>query len=290
MVKDWKKDDFITYLKELSNDGKKIIFRPNLGNAGDALINVGFYEIATKLSLKYKTVDNKAPLPLRIGDHIMLMSGGGNLVEEWPGTYDLLANARERSYNIVMAPQSVTLSEEKLKEIFIKGDVIFCREHRTFERLQCMDLQVDVYLAHDLAFWVNVDNVKRNADVYSIFHKRKLVQNLKRSVRLLLVLFHYLRSMLATRINANRTDSEGASSKKFDYIFDISRLCQFDLDSRVGNYTSAYLFLATINFYQVIKTNRLHIMIASYLLDKEFSYSDNSYGKLSAVYDYSIKE
>ena len=52
----------------------------------------------------------------------------------------------------------------------------------------------------------------------------------------------------------------------------------------------ANAFLAMIDTVDVVVTDRLHVGICGYLLGKEVVLIDNSYGKLSSVYQYSCQE
>ena len=49
------------------------------------------------------------------------------------------------------------------------------------------------------------------------------------------------------------------------------------------------LLLTTVDKYRTIVTDRLHVSIAAALMNKEVYMLDNSYGKLSAVYQHSLK-
>ena len=58
------------------------------------------------------------------------------------------------------------------------------------------------------------------------------------------------------------------------------------------NYTNllAKTFLAMIDSVDIVVTDRLHVGICGYLLGKEVILIDNSYGKLSSVYNYTCKD
>jgi exopolysaccharide biosynthesis predicted pyruvyltransferase EpsI len=90
-----------------------------------------------------------------------------------------------------------------------------------------------------------------------------------------------------------RTDSE--SNTDWEKIgvqstLDLS-LCMGS-DSREPGEVAFYgkLFLAGIDMADIVVTDRLHVGIGSMLMGKEVFLLDNSYGKVSGVYEHSMKQ
>ena len=74
--------------------------------------------------------------------------------------------------------------------------------------------------------------------------------------------------------------------KKTDRIFS-SNLNNFFSDIMYKNYFRKYFIREGVRFlsvYSYIYTTRLHTGILSFLLGKEFSFFDNSYGKNKGIY------
>ena len=282
-------DSFLNFLQELSLSNKTIFYRPNTGNAGDALINVGFYEVASSLKLNFRELDNNQPLPIELKNAIVIMPGGGYLVKEWMSNFNLLKKARARNYSIVFAPQSITLEKHLLEQILKDGDLLFCRERQSYQHLESMQLNIELNIANDLAFYVDCHSVMTKRQIKSIFSNCSLEKRIKRLIKLLIIIGHILFSKLNPHIKALRTDQEASTNEKRPWILDLAKVCQFDLNNSQSNYTTAALFLAVIDSYETVETDRLHVLIAAHLLKKKVSFRDNSYGKLRAVFDYTIK-
>jgi hypothetical protein len=78
--------------------------------------------------------------------------------------------------------------------------------------------------------------------------------------------------------------------KYADYIFDLSSFGWFSCTDPGLVKVLSLLFISTLNNFEVVVTDRLHIGIASALLKKEVYLLDNSYGKVSGVYKRSMAD
>jgi hypothetical protein len=104
-----------------------------------------------------------------------------------------------------------------------------------------------------------------------------------------------LKSLLYTSIshgvlNAFRNDLENTEIEKPTHNVDISgRFASRDM-SAVGSKLSSFYFLSAVRCSGKVRTNRLHVGIASALLRKSVHLYDNSYGKNHDVYRHSLSD
>lgn len=74
----------------------------------------------------------------------------------------------------------------------------------------------------------------------------------------------------------------------YSFIFSYNKIKCFKF-TRINVYEKVSLSLFEyISRYETINTNRLHVGIVGYLLDKQVNFYRNSYYKNEAVYDYLI--
>ena len=86
-----------------------------------------------------------------------------------------------------------------------------------------------------------------------------------------------------------RVDRESAGKYKTDLdVSDITYGMHYDKRDWIDFCTG--LMLAVVNRADVVVTDRLHVAIAGLLTGKEVYMLDNTYGKLSAVYEHSMKQ
>lgn len=91
--------------------------------------------------------------------------------------------------------------------------------------------------------------------------------------------------------NFIRCDKESISTPKFKQPnLDLSSLFFF---SPVNDFEAAIacvsIFLYAIRHYDIIITNRLHVAIGAYWLNKKIELYDNSYHKIKNIYDFTLK-
>ena len=73
--------------------------------------------------------------------------------------------------------------------------------------------------------------------------------------------------------------------------FDEYGLWDFVLEAKKeGKVKQTLMFASVINMFDVIVTDRLHVGICAEKLGKQVILLDNSYGKVSSVYEYSLKD
>lgn len=261
---------------------KKVYFRPNPGNAGDSLINVGFYACAEHCGLKYVEITRDFDYSSLDGDDLVILSGGGNIVPYWQAGSELIVELTKYQFPLLLMPQSVEGREEILRLLRPK-DVLFLREGYSFEYAKSLNLECSIGLDHDLAFSVNAKDVLAAGFRFPPLRGRNVR-------KIFYILFHYLRSRFASELKALRTDRESRFPGKKRKINDISSLAKFGTESKELNYSSSYWMLKILSWYKVVETDRLHVFVACSLLEKQVVLHSNTYHKIEGVYNYSIKD
>lgn len=270
----------IDFLSGLTGNYNKIYFRPNSGNAGDSLINFGFYSAARKSGLNYQEILNDSELDKISSDDILILSGGGNLVPYWDAGSDLVRRLVKYDFPIALMPQSVVGRDDVLRLLRSK-DTLFLREEISYEYALGLKLECQVLFDHDLAFHADLEFLNGfPLPVFSLKNFRKISY----------IAYHYLRSRIRPGLQVFRSDRESRLDLKKKRINDLSQVARFGTLGFDLNVCSAYWFLKVISWYDSIETDRLHVFIGGVLLGKKVILHENSYHKIRGVYKSSIAD
>lgn len=274
-------DSILATLKESARRHEKIYFRPNPGNAGDSLLNVGFYSIVEKLNLEIEEVTNDFSYDQLGKDDLLVLSGGGNIVPYWDSGSEIIVKLTKYSFPLLLMPQSIEGREDVLR-LLRKDDTLFLRERYSYEYAKSLGLSCEIKLDHDLAFFTDLSFLKEKGNL-------RLALRSGKAKRLLKVGYHFVRSRFNKKLAALRTDQESKleGHKKLK-LNDISRVTRLGTHNKEANFLSAYWFLKVLSWYEVVETDRLHVLIGCVLVGTKVILYENSYHKIKGVYDFSI--
>lgn len=263
----------------------EIFFAPNPGNAGDSVIACAECQMFERLGLNYKIIDLNVD-PVETAGKIIFYGGGGNLVGHYPNARNFILRHHQRAKRLVVLPHTVRSYPELLESLGGNVDII-CREQGSFDYVsKCIGL-ARVHLMSDVAFSLDTVNVLSNSGLFASPWFRRPLRTAKRSVR---VLLHTLRNVRQRKIlSAFRTDVEGTGRTIAPINFDVSQALAADNMSHFDSALAAHSVIKFIDRFDIVHTDRLHVCIVSLLLNKEVYFFDNSYGKNSAVYEYSMR-
>lgn len=261
----------------------RLLYLPNEGNAGDALIAAGTWQFFDDLDLapRYARVRD-----IRAGD-ALIYAGGGNLVPEYHSCQWFLERCLEVDVASVFVMPHTIRGHEALLQRLDERFTLACRDMASLERVQQTGTKARLLFAPDMALYIDVPRLFRRCDAYrgAAFWWRMARHN-----RLL----PYLRWRWALgrrvpprhgRLDVIRVDAEATASHPGDRRWDMSNLygSKFNLREESDLVTRDFLrFFGQLNS---VRTNRLHAGVAAALMGCEVTYLDNSYGKISAVYD-----
>lgn len=91
-------------------------------------------------------------------------------------------------------------------------------------------------------------------------------------------------------LNAFRIDGESAGNPLPEGNIDLSEVFALGTIPRAMGEMAAQRFVNAIDLFDTIRTDRLHVGIASALLGKRVELHASNYFKIRAVYDFSMRE
>jgi len=228
------------------------IYIPNPGNGGDALIASGTYILFDYLRLNYEIGDiNK-----KYYNKTLVYGGGGNLVGIYNECENFIIKNKDNN-KIIILPHTIK-DCDKLLHSLGNNIIIFCRERPSYNYvLKTFKYKKNVFLSKDMAFYIQINNYNKGEGIGNFF----------------------------------RTDIEKTNINIPVGNIDLPEKINYDPSMRDKNlvFKTANEIFNTLNKYEIINTNRLHICIAGSILNKKVNFYENNYFKNKAVYDYSIK-
>lgn len=260
---------------------RKIYFRPNSGNAGDSLINVGFYSIADGLGLEYEEISDDFPYEILGEEDLVILSGGGNIVPYWNGGSELIQRLTQYAFPLMLMPQSIEGREDVLR-LLRKQDILFLRERYSLDYALSLGLDCALALDNDLAFSTNLTMLKKQGHGGAVLKSGRVR-------KLLHIAYHFIRSRFTKELVALRTDRESKiPDGRKRKINDISRVAKLGTRNRDLNFLSSYWFIKILSWYDVVETDRLHVFVGCVLVGTRVVLHENAYHKIKGVYEYSI--
>lgn len=294
------KNNLSLILKKIILPKVKVFYVISQGNAGDNLITVSAISFLNKIGIEYQTllVSEVYSLPSEdILQSCFLIGGGGGLIPNYDtitNLLDFLTYARQ----VIQLPSTADNIDEFL-ENYKCNFSIFLREKQSFDYIKSLNLNFDSYLAQDLVFYANIDSwhIEKNffcitREAFNSYKRKGICRSAYLKAKLYLLAFKFLKTFNISReISLFRTDSEssGKHSNEKSNI-DISNLFNYGQSSIELIYESANDFVSFINLLNNnVKTDRLHVAIASAKLGKQVEFYGGNYHKCKSVYDWSIK-
>lgn len=254
------------------------------GNAGDALIDLGFFDLASAMGLDYEVVD----LAMVDVHRPLVLSGGGGLVDEWgeAGSRTIIDRLHRMPAPLVVLPQTVRGNEELLASL---GDnvTLFTREEQSYEHVRKHATGgAQVLLDHDMAF---------NLDARGFLDQGRAraprVASVKDAVRFGLYNLAKVRSRMFKSIVVRRKDVESGGAKKSLRVYnDLSFVTAFRGYDEATVRNTGKLLLELIDGYESVTTDRLHVGIGAFLLGKNVLFVNNSNSKIKGIYEYSMSQ
>ena len=269
------------YLNQFSN--QRVIYKPNPGNGGDSVIASATYQLLGDCGVDYKIY--------RKGDDtnkaIVMYGGGGNLVELYTNARTFLQAHHQQVDKLILLPHTVEGNEDLLKELG-SNTTIFCREPHSFEHVKKNSTKCEVLLADDLALSLDVNRIKSLSRVPPIS-----VRSLY-SIPQLILNDMLLKNALAqfkgeNVFNCFRVDPESATESLPEKNLDLSEILRYKSYPRFVCDWITRSFILTLDQFENINTDRLHVGIVSGLLGKTTRLYPGNYYKNKAVFEFSIR-
>lgn len=269
-------------LSELAQSHGRLQYGILGGNAGDALIDLGFFDLASETGLDYEVVDLKRVDPNRP----LVLSGGGGLVDEWgeAGSRTIIDRLHRMPAPLVVLPQTVRGNVELLTALG-ENVTLFTRETLSYEHArEHATGGARVLIDHDMAFNLNA---RRFLDQGPASLPR--IRSVKDAVRFGLYNLAKVRSRLFKSITVRRKDVESAGGSRSLRVYnDLSFVTAFRGYDEATVRNTGKMLLEVIDGYQTVTTDRLHVGIGAFLLGKDVLFVNNSNSKIKGIYEFSM--
>ena len=276
---------------------------PYYTNIGDSLIWQGTLDLLKHLPYKclYSSSIGNYIKPNIDKGVIILFMGGGNFGDIWYG-HQLFREKILESFPdnpIIQLPQSIYFNNfdilQKSAEAFSKHKhiTICCRDQSSLDIVNKYFINSNNILLPDMAFCIDISQwikyIKPAGDKILFLDRKDCEKDNNQQYKVVPAdaeIHDWPTMEKNTSLDLNFHRGQ-LVFKKIDKIF----------HSNLNNYFSDFMyrkairkhFIKTgvqfISSYSYIYTTRLHVAIISMLLDKDFSFFDNSYGKNSGFYN-----
>lgn len=278
----------IEELKSLAAEGRGLRYVPNAGNAGDALICAGTWQLFDDLRLKPRL---SHPDEIGRGD-VAIYGGGGNLVSEYDECAEFLEICMARRVKRALVLSQSVRGHEKLLRRLDDRFTIACREDESLERVRASETGATIIFAPDLALRIDAERLFARCRELPV--RARLMRDLTLNGRVPAYLkwrSRLLRLAMECRstLHIIRADVEAVAGVTGPARWDVSGLYWSDYLLRSEAEFVARDLLELVQTSREVVTNRLHAGVAAALVGRRVTYTDNSYGKIRAVYNSSLK-
>ncbi len=288
-------------LKELDD----FFFYPNNGNLGDVVIAESEYQMLEDNKFSYRIYDAyNSPNDIDDKPFDLVYGGGGLFVKYW--NYQQVKEIFEKQNlrKAVILPSSFYECDDLL-DVLDERFIVFCREKRSFDYCISKNSRAKFFLTDDMAFSLDLSRYRQNS-----FDKNLLKKNLEdisdeNLMFLYKELYQIYKSLFRRVVDELKLKTVEQKGKKVGYFMrgdeekSISELyvpaidlslfaCSSCTDSGVVRILSK-LFMQAIDSVEVVVTDRLHVGLVATLLGKKVFLFDNSYGKVSGIFEQSLK-
>jgi exopolysaccharide biosynthesis predicted pyruvyltransferase EpsI len=278
-----EKVDVADLLKSITG-GREIDWILNPGNAGDSLIVAGTVQLFNDHDIPYRCIHDYADYDG--ANRIVCYSGGGCLVPYYSFAREFLIRHHKRAAHVIVLPHTIDGNEDLLGE-FGRNVTLICREVSSYRHCRAAVKAADVHAADDLAFGLEVRAFLSRLPG-PLGHRDEAIEA---KMRARYRDFFLSRATGRSSLAVWREDIERSERRTQPPQHDIANT--FGIESIHGPaamLTSAEYFLRTVDQFQEIRTDRLHVAVAGALLGKRVEIYPNGYYKNRAMYDFSLRK
>jgi exopolysaccharide biosynthesis predicted pyruvyltransferase EpsI len=283
---DWR--ELSQLLTDLARSGPPVHYVPNTGNAGDALIASATWQLFDALGIAPRLSSLRA---LRGGD-IAIYGGGGNLVPEYRDCAWFLKRCLAVGVARAVVLSHTVRGHEAVLRRLDERFTIICRDAESLTWVRQTASRASTLFAPDMTLQLDVPalfgwcarrsnqvrftlNGARSGWLLKYWQWRRQAARLQPVDGLLTVL---------------RSDIEAVPELVGTRQQDLSVLYGSSFRSRLEADFVSRDFLKVLLQARRVYTNRLHVGIGAALLGKQVQLSDNSYGKIRAVFEASLSK
>jgi exopolysaccharide biosynthesis predicted pyruvyltransferase EpsI len=265
-----------------------LCYVPNSGNAGDALIASGAWQLFDSVGLRPKVV-SAAQVPKGAS---AIYAGGGNLTPYYRDCAGFLERCMSIGVKeVVVLPHTIRGHARLLQQLDDRFTLI-CRDRISLEWCAATAPAAKTMFAHDLALLLDVESLQRRCRGLVPFVALMVSTGKARHLRSYLQWCRYARRVRPVNgvLEVFRVDVEALQSHPGNQLQDISAAYYSKFLDRIECDFVARDLLDVVTRADSVITNRLHVGIAGALLGKHVRLYDNAYGKNHDVYHSSLEE
>lgn len=288
----------LDYIEQTLRNLGAFYFWQNDGNLGDYIIAEATRQLFRRSGVDWQPYDPENPPREHV--YNLVYSGGGRFVPYWGGLelrQTHLTRAQVR--RCVILPHSINGVDEFVRALDARHTV-FCRERKTLAYCRSYNEKARFILAHDVGIFLNLDKVVPLASLV-----KPQPEEGEEAARQFSLLTGGGAEHARFRVSLATVHSPASGRKVAFYLredgekgIDLSSGWSYDLSglwSGSCNENSCsgplLMFMAELASYpDVVVTDRLHVAIMAMHVGKEVYMLDNDYGKLSGVYELSLKD
>ncbi len=287
------------------------IYYPNPGNLGDELIALASVQLFRQLGLSFEMYEEGRDY---VSGYTLVYGGGGVMMPEWGylGLLETLFTAPGLARCVVLSHSMHDCPE--LLRVMDERFTVFLREQRSLDYARASGSKAEFLPSDDMVFYldprqlpdaaemrrqlprpsllrrliarisgrnVNLDHTMMLTRFYAKTHKR-----INRRLPMCLTETPEGRVAFFMRRDQEQQDAIGGGQSTLD----LSRLGGSACRWHEFNLLGVTHFLEAIDRADIIVSDRLHVSVAAAMLGKRIVMLDNSYGKLSGVYERSMSK
>ena len=276
------------HLQRLATGARRLVYVPNEGNAGDALIAAGTWQFFEDCGLRPHAISRAR---LRAGD-VAIYAGGGNLIPEYRRCAEFIDTCLARNVSAaVVLPHSIRGHQALLSRLDQRFTLV-CRDATSLSYARSVSPKAIVLNAPDMALCLDVERLFARCRTVTV--RSGLWWDLVWQLRVT----DYLRwrkhverlsaETLRPVMQVLRADAEAPAGSRDDPALDVPSFYGSKFRTRDEADVVARDLIGLMRQARKVVTNRLHVGVAAALSDVQVIYRDNSYGKIRAVYEASM--
>lgn len=273
-------------LRELGS----FLYMMNHGNVGDALIAASTVALFEKEGLPFIPCGQN--LPSGMEEIVLVYGGGGGFVPYFgmlPHYVQLFSDPRIR--RCVILPQSFRECDE-LVDVLDERFTVCCRERASYEYCVARNGKAHFLLADDMALVADAGMLKKRRIPLPLLEmeERAWGKCMKRDINVSLVTLDRGEKLAVCLRRDSESTGRAEALASLPLNTDISGYFMRVIDDIPHAFAYTRWLLKALDQADVILTDRLHIGISGALLGKEVFLMDNVYGKISGIYELSLRE
>lgn len=272
-----------------SSPGERVVFVPNPGNAGDALINLGAYEFLRANGIDWEPGHPDRTYPGRI----VVFSGGGGMVELYRGSDLFFRRNHPVCKELVLMPHTVRGYADMISAMDARCH-LFAREAQTLSFLREHVRGAHVHSGHDMAFFLSDATIAAQKWDWTFLSRPEIRRSWSKMVMKIL----FSLKMRDHVLHVLRRDEEATAVDIPTNNFDLSALFSSGhMFKEPQGHMSPGICASTIKTLRLlirsaqrVETNRLHVTVLSAIVGTPVAMLDNNYGKNRGIYEHSIRD